>query len=173
MGAANKVSGNIISGKKVLKKINPRKRKTQNCESCIFTFQRTFFLTTFLYKIIMEPEKKSQKIKSRIERTLFPETFLKKGLFSTGLFQCEILGLFPETFFQGLFWRSPYILYVDTKTINAEIFNCFDNNKYIYHSRSQLKIKKRKLLNNPSLDMQTQSIILASINYIKIRHQIS
>jgi len=28
MGAANKVSGNKISGKKVLKKINPRKRKT-------------------------------------------------------------------------------------------------------------------------------------------------
>jgi len=28
MGAANKVSGNRIPGKKVLKKINPRKRKT-------------------------------------------------------------------------------------------------------------------------------------------------
>ena len=28
LGAANKVSGNKISGKKVLKKINPRKRKT-------------------------------------------------------------------------------------------------------------------------------------------------
>jgi len=28
MGTANKVSGNKIPGKKVLKKINPRKRKT-------------------------------------------------------------------------------------------------------------------------------------------------
>jgi len=32
-GAANKVSGYKIPGKKVLKKINPRKRKTWNCES--------------------------------------------------------------------------------------------------------------------------------------------
>ena len=34
-----------------------------------------FFPGTFLYEIILEPEKKSKKIKSRIGRTLFPETF--------------------------------------------------------------------------------------------------
>ena len=43
------------------------------------------FRGLFLYKIIMEPEKKSLKIKSRIGRTLFPDILIE-GLFSTGLF---------------------------------------------------------------------------------------
>ena len=111
MGAANKVSGNKISGKKVLKKINPRKRKTENCESCIFTFQRTFFLTTFLYKIIMEPEKKSQKIKSRIGRTLFPETFLKKDFFPQDFFSVKFQDFFRKLFSKD-FFGGHHIYYI-------------------------------------------------------------
>ena len=94
MGAANKVSGNKIPGKKVLKKINPRKRKTQNCESCIFTFQRTFFPRTFLHKIILEPEKVLENNVSNWQ-DFFPGDFLIKRTFSPGLF--------PETFFPRTF----------------------------------------------------------------------
>ena len=55
----------------------------------IFHSERTFFLG----KIILKPEKKSQKINSQNGRTLFPEIFLFRGLFFTGPFQNQNLGL--------------------------------------------------------------------------------
>ena len=64
-----------------------------------FHLLEDFFPRTFLYKIILEAEKKSKKIKSRIVRTLF-----KKDFFPTGHFQCEILGLFPGNFFPRTFF---------------------------------------------------------------------
>ena len=65
---------------------------------CIFHFQRTFFPTTFCIKSYWN-QKKSQKIKSQIGRTLFPEIFFQE-LFSTGFFQCQNLGLYFRKHFE-------------------------------------------------------------------------
>ena len=65
--------------------------------------QRTFFPRTFLYKIILEPEKKVLENKVSTWQDFISGDYLIKGLFSTGLLQCEILGRFPETFFPRTF----------------------------------------------------------------------
>ena len=58
MGAANKVSGNKISGKEVLKKKKSEEKKILNNA---FSLVRGLFSRTFLYKIILEPEKSPRK----------------------------------------------------------------------------------------------------------------
>jgi len=75
------------------------------CSYAFSTIIRLFF-GTFLYKIILEPEKKSQKVKFQNDRTLFLETFYIKDLFSKGLLAPKFRTLFPKTFFRELFWWS-------------------------------------------------------------------
>ena len=55
--------------------------------------QGVFNPCTFLYNIILEPEKKSWKLKSQNCWTLFPETFLVP----------KFRSLFPKTFFPRFF----------------------------------------------------------------------
>ena len=71
-----------------------------------FSTIRGLFFGTFLYKIILEPEKKSQKIKFENDRTLFLETFYIKDLFSIGLLAPKFRTLFPKTFLREHFWWS-------------------------------------------------------------------
>ena len=76
--------------------------------SYAFSTSRGLFPGTFLYKIILEPEKKSEKNKASKWQDFISRDFLcLQGLFSTGLFQCQNLGLhfrkknFQRTFFGG------------------------------------------------------------------------
>ena len=72
------------------------------CSYAFSTIIRLFF-GTFLYKIILEPEKKSQKVKFQNDRTLFLETFYIKDLFSTGLLAPKFRTLFPKLFLENFF----------------------------------------------------------------------
>ena len=61
---------------------------------------RGLFTGTFLYKIIQEPEKKSQKNKVSKQQDFFSRDFLFQGLFSRGLIlSAKMQNFISETFF--------------------------------------------------------------------------
>ena len=72
------------------------------CSHAFSTIQELFSGDFFLYKIILEPEKKSQKIKSQNGWTLFPEIFLEL-FFPRTFWVPKFRTLFPKTFFQITF----------------------------------------------------------------------
>ena len=71
---------------------------------CIFHYKRTFVSGTFLYEIILEPEKCPRKQKSQNGVTLFPETFYFKDFFHRTFLVPKFRTLFPKTFFQRTFF---------------------------------------------------------------------
>ena len=86
------------------KKIYPKKKKNKVlslgkmrsspsfllCIMHIEYSQGVFNPCTFLYNIILEPEKKSWKLKSQNGWTLFPETFNIKDFFPQDFFCAKI-----------------------------------------------------------------------------------
>ena len=132
MGADNKVSGNKITGIKILKKkvLNLVKMRSSLrrfykkdfflsfisialfCKvvnilcSHHFLLKQDFFPGTFLYKIILEPEKKVLKNKVSKRKDFIPKTFYFMEFFPQDFFNAKIQDFISENFFSQNFFGS-------------------------------------------------------------------
>ena len=113
MGAANKVSGNKIR-KKVLQKINPRKRKTQKNQDLFFIVNHAFSLVRVLFSedfFCINSFWRQKKVLENILSNLYD--FMSSDIFSKDL---RKFGLFCKVFISRFFFQKLFftgLSYID------------------------------------------------------------